>query len=183
MTDISSTEQELKGVIARFESEIQEFRTGRAQISMVENIVVEVYGAKNPLVHVASLSTPDPRSILIKPWDKSVIPAIEQAIQKSSLGIQPIAESDQIRLVIPAPTEERRKEMVKLMGKKTEEARISIRRLRDELWKSIQEGEREGVISEDQKFSQKEKMEKMIESFNDQVASIAAKKEKEILEK
>jgi ribosome recycling factor len=183
MIDFLATEKELKNVVTHFESELQEFRTGRAQISMVENILVDAYGSKTPLMHVAALSTPDPRSILIKPWDRSVMPAIGEAIQKSSLGLAPIADSEQIRITIPAPTEERRKEMVKLMGKKTEEARISIRRTRDDLWKAIQEGEREGEISEDQKFSQKEKMEKMIEQYNGRIGEIAEKKEKEILEK
>ncbi len=183
MINFSATEEELKNTVAHFESELQEFRTGRAQISMVENITIDAYGAKSPLSHVAALSTPDPRSILIKPWDKTMLPAIGEAIQKSSLGLAPIANSDQIRIVIPSLTEERRKEMVKLMGKKTEEARIGIRQHRDELWKAIQEDEREGLISEDQKFSHKDKMEKMIEQYNERLLEVAAKKEKEILEK
>ncbi len=183
MIDFAATEKELKNTVAHFESELQEFRTGRAQVSMVENIVVDAYGTKSPLTHVAALSTPDPRSILIKPWDKSMLPAIGEAISKSSLGLAPIADSDQIRIVIPSLTEERRKEMVKLMGKKTESARIEIRRHRDDLWKVIQKDEQDGLISEDQKFSHKEKMEKMIEGCNARLAEIAEKKEKEILEK
>lgn len=172
----------MQAVIERFETDIKDLRTGRAHISMVENIEVDVYGVRTPLMHVAAISTPDPRSIVIKPWDKSNLPAIEQALLKANLGASPIAEKDQVRLSIQPPTEERRRELVKLLGKKGEEVRIAVRRLRDDIWKTIQDEERENKISEDQKFSQKEKMEKLIEDTNKKISDISAKKEKEIME-
>lgn len=182
MIDFTKEEKDLNAIIDRFESDLKELRTGRAHISMVENIEVEVYGAKTLLMHVAAISTPDPRSIVIKPWDKTTMPSIEQALLKANLGANPIAEKDQIRLSIQPPTEERRHDLVKILGKKGEETRISIRRFRDDIWKKIQEEEKDGKISEDQKFSQKEKMEKIIESANKKIADISAKKEKEIME-
>lgn len=182
MIDFTKEEKDLHTIIDRFEGELKELRTGRAHISMVENIEVEAYGAKTPLMHVAAISSPDARSLVIKPWDKSTMQAIEQALMKANLGANPIAEKDQIRLSIQPPTEERRRDLVKLLGKKEEEARIAVRRFRDDIWKTIQDEEKKGTISEDQKFSQKEKMEKIIESGNKKIAEISAKKEREIMD-
>lgn len=182
MIDFAKEENKFQETVRRLEEEIKELRTGRAHIGMVENIDVDAYGAKSSLVQVASLATPDPRTIVIKPWDKSLMPAIEQALSKSSIDVNPIAEKDQIRMVMPPPTEERRRDLVKILGKKLEEARIAVRQNRDDIWKTIQEEAREGAISEDQKFSQKEKMEHMVEAINKTISDIATKKEKEIME-
>src|SRR3989344_9536640 len=133
MADFQKLEQKLKEVAARFEESLKAIRTGRAHASMLDAVLVESYGTKMPLEHVATVSTPDARTIIVKPWDKSTIPAIEQGIQRSNLGIQPVSETDQIRLTIPALTEERRKEMAKMVGKKMEEERISVRQERDEI--------------------------------------------------
>jgi len=143
--------------------------------------LVDSYGSKVPISHMASISTPDAKSILIKPWDKSLMPQIESAIQKSNLGVQPISDKDQVRLSLPPLTEERRKDLTKVVGKKMEEARIAVRQAREELWRDIQQEERDKVISENQKFEEKEEMEKIISKINDQIAEIADKKEKEIL--
>ena len=182
MIDFVKEEKNINEAIGHFEGDLKDLRTGRAHASMVEHIEIEAYGAKTPLMHVAAISTPDARSLVIKPWDKTMMPLIEQALAKSNLGAQPIADKDQIRLSMPAPTEERRRELVKLLGKKAEESRIGIRRIRDDIWKTIQEEEKGGKISEDQKFSQKDKMEKLIEDANKKIADITAKKEKEIME-
>ncbi len=182
MTDIKTIESKLRETVLKFEEELKNIRTGRAHTGMVENLTIEVYGAHMPLSHIAALSTPDAKSIIIKPWDKTNLPAIEQAIQKSNLGLQPISDKDQIRLSIPLLTEERRKEMVKIVGKKMEEARIAVRVLRDEVWKKIQEDEHEGIISENEKFSDKEKMEKIVAEINKKIAKTADKKEKELME-
>ena len=182
MIDFAKEEKSFQETLAHFEAELKNLRTGRAHISMVEDIIVDVYGSKMPLKHVAAISTPDARSIFIKPWDKTNLGPIEQAVIKSNLGLAPIADKDQIRISIPFPTEERRRDMAKILSKKLEETRISVRRHRDEIWKTIQDDEREGRISEDQKFQQKEKMEKLVEEFNKKIADIASKKEKEIME-
>lgn len=180
--DFTKDEQQLNTIVARFENEIKDLRTGRAHMSMVEDIAVESYGAQTTLKHIASLATPDARTIVIKPWDKTLLPAIEQAISGANVGGAPIAEKDQVRVVIPSPTEERRKELVKLLKKRAEEARIAVRQYRDEIGKRIQNAERAGEISEDQKFQQKEKMEKLIEKIHDKITALSEKKEKEIME-
>ena len=180
--DFTKDEQQLNNIVSRFEEEINNLRIGRAHIGMVEDVEVEAYGAKTPLRHVASLSTPDARTLLIKPWDKTILPAIEQALMNAHAGGAPIAEKDQVRISIPAPTEERRRELVKTLKNRAEEARISVRQRRDDIRKRIQSAEREGEISEDQKFSQNEKLEKLIETINKKLSGIAAEKEKEIME-
>ncbi len=182
MIDFPKEEKEIKNILTFFNEDIKQVRTGRASASLVENIQIESYNSMMPLQHVAAISTPDARSIMIKPWDKSNLPAIESAIKKASLGFGMIAESDQLRLTIPPLTEERRKDFAKLIGKKMEDAKISVRKRRDDIWKTIQEEEKAKLISENMKFSQKEKMEKMIEEVNKQIESAAAKKEKEVME-
>ena len=180
--DIKNLEIRFKEILSHFENDLKNIRTGRAHTSIIEDLAIDVYGSKMPLSHIAALSTPDAKSIIIKPWDKTNLPAIESAIQKSSLGLQPIFDKDQIRLSIPSLTEERRKDMVKVIGKKMEEARISVRQERDGIWKKIQEDERDEVISESEKFSEKEKMEKLVFEINNKIATLAEKKEKEIME-
>jgi len=181
MANFKKAREKFSDIIKRFQDEILGIRTGKAHISMVEGILVDSYGSKVPISHVASISTPDAKSILIKPWDKSIMSQIESAIQKSSLGIQPISDKDQIRLSLPPLTEERRKELTKVIGKKMEEARISVRQQREDLWREIQQEERDKAISENQKFEEKEEMEKIVGKINDQIAELAEKKEKEIL--
>ncbi len=182
MANFHIVEEKFKEIFSRFEENLKAIRTGRAHASMLDAVFVESYGAKVPLEHVATVSTPDARTIIVKPWDKSTIPAIEQGIQRSNIGIQPISEKDQIRLSIPTLTEERRKEMTKMVGKKMEEARIAVRKERDDLWKQIQTEERDKTISENQKFQEKEKMERMVEDINKKIADVSAKKEKELME-
>lgn len=182
MIDFAKEEKELKSILAFFTEDIKQVRTGRSSASLVENIQVESYGSVMQLSHVAAISTPDARSILIKPWDKSGLPAIESAVKKANLGFGMSAESDQLRLTIPPLTEERRKEFVKMIGRKMEDAKISVRKKRDDIWKTIQEEEKAKIISENLKFSQKEKMEKMVEELNRQIEAVAEKKEKEVME-
>ncbi|MDP2668332.1 MAG: ribosome recycling factor [bacterium] len=182
MIDFAKEEKDMKNILAFFAEDIKQVRTGRASSSLVENIQVESYGAMTALSHVAAISTPDARSIVVKPWDKSILPCIEAAIKKENLGLGMIAESGQVRLTIPPLTEDRRKEFVKLIGKKMEEAKKSIRKQRDDIKKTILDEERAKIISEDQKFSQNEKMEKMTEEFNKKIEESAEKKEKELME-
>lgn len=181
MADLIETEQELKEVVLKFEDDLRTIRTGRAHASMVENVLVESYGAKTPISHIASISTSDAKSITIKPWDKNLMPALEQAIQKANLGIQPISDKDQIRLTLPPLTEERRKELTKMVGKKKEESRIAVRKIRDDIRKEIQREAEEGEISENQQFSEIKKLETMVEEINKKIAEVAEKKENEIL--
>lgn len=181
MIDFGKEEKEFKNIVLGLENEIKKIRAGRASAAVLESILVESYGTMTPVAHVAVLSVPDPKSILVRPWDKSLLPAVEQALEKANLGVSIISERDQVRVIFPALTEERRKEFAKVIGKLAEESRISARRRRDEIWKTIQEEERAKLISENQKYAQKEKMEKMVEEANAKIGELAEKKEKEIM--
>src|SRR3989338_761510 len=163
MIDFIAEEKEFKNILSKFEGELKKIRTGRASSVVLESIMVDSYGTLTPLMHVAALSSPDPKSIIVRPWDRTILPAIEQALEKANLGVSIISEKDQVRVVFPALTEERRKEFVKIVGKQAEEARIKTRRRRDEIWKTIQEEERSKLISENKKIEEMtEKKEKEI---------------------
>ena len=129
--------QKLDHIVEWLRGEVAGIRTGRATPALVEDLEVEYYGTKTPLKAIAAISTIEPRQLLIQPWDKQAVQPIEKAIQSSNLGLAPITDRDAIRLSIPAPTEERRKEMVKTLGKFVEEARIKVRTVRDEVLREI----------------------------------------------
>ncbi len=156
-------------------------RTGRATPAMVENLEIDYYGAKTPLKVVASISSPEARQLVIQPWDKNVLPAIEKAIINSSLGMNPIADRDTIRLSVPALTEERRKDLVKILGRHMEDAKIKIRREREEALKEIDRKEKAKEMSEDEKFRQKNEIQKQIDEINKKMEDIRVNKEKEIM--
>lgn len=179
--DLKQLKEKLDGVIVQLRTEIAGLRTGRASPALVEDIEVEYYGTKTPMKAVASVSCPEPRTVVIAPWDKGAMPAIEKAIQSSSLGLNPIAERDVIRLTIPSLTEERRKEMTKLLGRHIEDARIEVRKTRDEALKSLETREKQKEIGEDEKFRLKNEAQKLIDEANKKIEDIASAKEKEIM--
>ncbi|TSC80927.1 MAG: ribosome recycling factor [Parcubacteria group bacterium Gr01-1014_29] len=175
-------ENEFASIREWFRSEIASLRTGRASPALLEDLEVEYYGAKTPLKHIASISTPDARSLVIQPWDKAALEAIAKAIENSPLYIVPIADGDHIRLTLPQLTEERRKDLLKILSAKAEEARVRSRRVRDEAWKDVQAAEKEKTISEDEKFRAKDELQKKMDGFNTELENVREKKEKEIME-
>lgn len=173
--------RKLNTVVERLRQEIATLRTGRATPALVENLEVEHYGVKTPLKALAAISTAGPREIVIQPWDKQTLQPIEHAIAGSTLGLAPIADRDAIRLSIPPLTEERRKELVRLLGKYSEEARIQIRRERDEALKAIERAYKAKEMSEDGRFRQKNEIQKTVDETNNKIGEAAAIKEKEIM--
>ena len=181
MTILDEKKFQFEDAVKHLKKEFNGIRTGRANPSLVENIVVEYYGAKTPLLQLASISVPDARLILIQPWDKNALKDIERALQNSQLGLNPVSEGNVIRLSIPPLTEERRKEIVQLVHQKVEEARISIRNVREEIWKTTKDQKSAGEISEDEMYSQQKKLQKIVDDYNLKVKEIGDAKEKEIL--
>jgi len=169
-------------VIEFFSKDISVIRTGRANPSLVENILIDSYGSKMPLKQVASITVPAPRIIVVQPWDRSMIPNIEKAIFQSELGVNPVSEGEIIRIPLPSLTEEYRKKLIKLLNDKSEEARIALRKSREDAWKDIQDGFKEGIIREDDKFKGKDDLQKIIDDYNKKIEEITQRKEKEILE-
>ena len=178
--DLSPVKKKLPEIKEWLKKELSLLRTGRASPALLDNIVVDYYGAKQPLKHLGAISAEDARTLRIKPWDASLIHQIEQEIRYSNLGLQPIAEKDSLRIIFPELTQERRKALLKVIGEKLEEARISLRKLRDEHWRDIQDKEREGKISEDEKFRLKEELQKLVDGTVKEMEEMVSAKEKEI---
>lgn len=173
--------QKLEKITDRLKTEVAGLRTGRATPALVEDLEVDYYGAKTPLKALASISSPEPKSLVISPWDKNAIQPIEKAIQSSPLGINPITDREVIRLTIPSLTEERRKELAKLLGRHMEEARIQVRREREDALREIDRKEKAKEISEDEKFRQKNEAQKTVDEINKKIEEMGAAKEKEIM--
>lgn len=164
------------------EGNFSRVRTGRASLSLLDGVKVDYYGSSMPLNQVASLSVPEPRSILISPWDPKVIGEIERAILKSELGLTPISDGKVVRINIPALTEERRRELVKVVRKMAEEAKVAVRNVRRDANELLKDLKKEKQISEDELFRSQEDVQKFTDEFIKRIDEALAVKEKEILE-
>ncbi|PJA87223.1 MAG: ribosome recycling factor [Candidatus Moranbacteria bacterium CG_4_9_14_3_um_filter_42_9] len=178
---INKKQTEFEKTLEHFKEDLNQLRTGRASAALVENLSVDYYGAKSPLKQVASISIPEPRTIVISPWDKGSLVNIEAAIRESQLNLNPMNDGQVVRINIPALDEERRKELVKILNQKTEDAKINIRRIREEIWNEIQQLEKEGKIGEDEKFIGKDKLQEVIDSQNKIIEEVKEKREREIM--
>ncbi|MDO9558590.1 MAG: ribosome recycling factor [Syntrophales bacterium] len=168
--------------IQSMEKSFNKVRTGRASLSLLDGIKVDYYGASTPLNQVASLSIPESRLILISPWDVSAIGAIEKAIQKSDLGLMPTNDGKLVRLAIPQLTEERRKDLVKIVRKSAEECKIKLRNARRDANEKFKILKKDNVISEDEMFTQQEEVKKLMDKDIAKTDVILAAKEKEIMQ-
>lgn len=168
--------------VQSFEKSLSKVRTGRASLSLLDGIKVDYYGVPTPLNQVASLSIPESRQILISPWDVSVIGAIEKAIQKSELGLMPSNDGKIVRINIPPLTEQRRKELVKIVKKMAEEAKVKLRNDRRDANEALKTMKKENEISEDEMFKGQSEVQKMTDEFIKKTDEILALKEKEIME-
>lgn len=173
--------QKGNNIFEYFKSEISSLRTGRATSALIEGLEVDFYGTKTPLKAIAAIGNPDPRTLTIQPWDKGAMQLIEKAIQTSPLGLNPIADRDMIRLSIPPLTEERRKELARLLGRYTEDARISVRREREDALRAIDNQFKAKEISEDERFRHRNDIQKQVDEINKKIEDIALAKEKEIM--
>lgn len=172
--------EEMLSPIKHFEKELTSIRTGRATTLLLDPIKVDCYGQKMSLKEVATLATPDARLITIQPWDKGNIAAIEKAIRESDLGINPINDGTVIRLQFPMISTERREELVKLLGKKTEEGKIGVRNVRKEFHNELRDTEKKKLISEDFAKRLNDLLQKITDEFIAKVDQLNAKKEKEL---
>ena len=178
---MAELKQKLEKIIEGLKSDTASLRTGRATPALVEDLEVEYYGSKTPLKAVASISSPEPRSLVIQSWDKNAVQAIEKAIQSSSLGLNPVTDREAIRLSIPPLTEERRRELAKMLGKHLEQARIRVRQERESALKEVDRKEKAKEISEDEKFRQKNEIQKTVDEVNKKIEEIGGAKEREIM--
>ncbi len=160
--------------------EYRGLRTGRATPTILDSISVSAYGSMMPLKQVANVSVEDARTLHVSPWDTAVVKDIERAIAAANLGLGTSADGSSVRVSFPELTADRRKELVKIGKAKLEEARTAVRIARDEVWKEIQEKERAGILTEDDKFSLKDELQKRIDKINEELESAFENKEKEM---
>ncbi len=176
------TTQKMEKSISVFIQELNTIRTGRANPSLIETLPVEYYGTQTSLQELASISVPEARSLLIRPYDPSSLGNIEKAILKSDLGLMPNNDGENIRLVLPTPTEERRRELVRLVGSKAEETRVTIRNIRRESIRTLREFEEENMLTEDDLHLGEEEVQNITDQYTKKVDELAERKEAEIME-
>jgi ribosome recycling factor len=172
----------MQKTIEALKRELNTIRTGRATPALVEYIKVDAYGVSTPLPQIATISAPEARVLVIQPWDRNTLASIQKAILQSDLGLNPINDGTRIRLVIPPPTEERRKELVKVVRRRVEEARVAIRNLRREAMEELKRLESEKEISQDENKRALDRLQKLTDSFVVKANEVGQDKEAEIME-
>lgn len=178
----AETKQRMDKTIEALRGEFAKLRTGRASVAILDGVRVDSYGSIMPLNQVASLSVSDSRTIVISPWDKSLLQEIERSIHKAEIGLQPVNDGKIIRISIPALTEERRKDLVKVAKKAGEEAKVAIRNSRREANEAVKKIQKDGKVSEDDLKKWEAEIQKMTDQYVAQIDTILANKEKEIME-
>lgn len=175
-------ENRMRGAVSVLHDDIAAIRTGRASPAIVEKLQIEYYGTPTPLQQLASISTPEPRSLMIKPFDASSLKAIEKAIQTSDLGLNPNSDGKVIHLNLPPLTEERRRDLVKQMHHRLEESRIAVRNIRRDAHNDLREFEKEKLITEDELKRGEDDLQKLTDKYVEEIAEQGKKKESEIME-
>ncbi len=178
---IDSTKERMNKTIEVLKSELGGLRAGRANPQLLDRILADYYGTPTPIPQLGNISTPEPRMLVISVWDQKAIPAIEKAIQKSDLGINPANDGKLIRLLFPELSEERRKELVKVVRKKGEESKVAIRSIRRDTNEKIKKDQKNNLLTEDDQKDLEEKAQKLTDDMIKDIDSIIAAKEKEIL--
>lgn len=163
-------------------TELSGVRTGRATPALLDGVTVNVYGSRTPLKQLGAMSVEDARTVRVNVWDQNQLKEIESAIAAANLGVSVNADDAGLRIIFPELTSESRQKLIKVVRAKLEEAKVKVRQARDRFWHVIQEEERGGKISEDEKFRRKDELQKIIDRGNEELDTIAAKKEKEILQ-
>ena len=182
MSDAQPLDGRMSDAVEAMDKDFNHIRTGRASTSLVERIQVDYYGTPTPLNQLASISVPESTTIVIQPWDRGVLGAIEKAIQKSDIGIAPNVDGTVVRLNIPPLTEERRKDLVKGVHKRMEEAKVEIRNHRRDAVDAIRKQEKSGEVGADEAHRELETVEKLTHKWTDEVDRVGAAKESEVLE-
>lgn len=179
---IGELKQKMDKCLKALQTELTKVRTGRASISLLDDVKVDYYGTSTPIQQVATLGIPEPRLITISPWDPKVIPDIEKAILKSGLGLSPTNDGKIVRLPIPTLTEERRRDLVKIVKKQGEEGKVAVRHVRREGMDSLKKMEKDGHVSKDDVKHMSDEVEKITHEYVEKADHVVAAKEKELME-
>lgn len=178
---IAETGQKMDEAISHFKEELKSINTGRASSVLVEGVVVQYYGTPTPLKQIASIAIPDAHQIAITPWDRNALADIESAIRSSDLGLAPTNDGNAVRLNLPPMTEERRGDLNKMVGKMSEETKISLRNQRGDAWEKIQEAEKKSELTEDDRDQAKKDLNDLVSKKNELVEQITKEKQQEII--
>lgn len=168
-------------VMEHLATELSGIRSGRATPALVEHVKVEAYGTMTPLIELASITAPEPRLIVVSPWDKSIVKDVEKSLQAANLGVNPSVDGVVIRLNFPALTEDRRKDLVKMVQHKLEEARVSVRGVREDVLKELKAQKTDGSLGEDAFFAAQKELQTLVDKQNDAIKQMGEQKEQEIL--
>ena len=179
---IPSADHKMGRAVEAMERDFQAFRTGRASTALVERLMIDYYGTQTPLNQLAGISVPEAHQIVIQPWDRGVLGAIEKAIQKSDIGLMPNVDGTVVRLNIPPLTEDRRKDLVKSVHRRMEEAKVEIRNLRRDAADDLKKEERDGSVGTDESHRQLEQLQKTTHRWIGEVDRVGAAKEQEVME-
>ncbi len=179
---LKDAEHRMQGAIKNLSDDLAAIRTGRANPALVERLIVNYYDTPTQLMQLATISVPEPRSLMIKPFDVTTVKEIEKAIQSSDLGLNPNSDGKVIHLNLPPLTEERRRELVKLVHARLEESRVAVRNIRRDSHNDIRDFEKEKLISEDDLKKGEEDLQKLTDKFIEEVTELGRKKEAEIME-
>ncbi len=178
---LEEAEKKMQKTVESISGQLARLRTGKASPALLEGIKVDYYGTPTPINQIASISTPEPRLIVIHPWDKSAVSAIEKAIQSSDLGLNPNSDGTVIRIPIPPLTEERRKELLKVAKNIAEEGKVAIRNIRRETIEKIKKMQKDGEIPEDDSYRLQDKVQDLTEKYTKKIDEILKNKEEEIM--
>lgn len=178
---IDDRSADFDGAITHLESEMKKLRTGRAHLSLIEDLSVDYYGNPTPLKQVANISIPESRQFLIQPWDKEALPSIETALKNADMGLNPCNEGESLRITLPPMTEDNRRDIVKILHQIVEDARVSVRTVREEIWREIQDIQKNGEMSEDDKFAGKDALQKQVDDYNAKIEDLRKTKEESIM--
>ena len=179
---LSDAESRMKKTLEALNREMNTVRTGRATPSLMENVLVNYHGVPTPINQLATVTAPEARLLVIQPWDRSVISEIERSILKSSLGLNPANDGTVVRIPIPEPTEERRRDLVKVVRRHAEESRVAVRNIRRDAIEKIRAMERNKELSQDESRRNQDQIQKLTDSYIGKVDTAAAEKEAEVLE-
>jgi len=180
--DMADTKRRMEGAVKSLEAEFASVRTGRASTHLLDRVSVEAYGTQMPINQVATIHAPEPRMLTVQPFDRSLMKTIEKAILESQLGLTPSNDGQLIRLPIPALTEERRKELVRLVHKMAEEARVAVRNVRRDTLNHLKRQEKDGELSRDELGRAEDQVQKLTDAEIKEIDAMMARKEAEILE-
>lgn len=181
MYNFSDVTQKFEKTIAHLQQELGSLRTGKATPSLLDSVLVDAYGSKMRVNELANVSAPDPNMLIVSPWDKSLLETLEKSIASASLNLNPIVDGDMIRIVVPALTEERRKEMVKVLHQKIEGGKVMLRNIRTDAKKEIEDQDGSEGVSEDDIKAEIEELDKMVKDYTVKLDELAKKKETDLM--